>query len=161
MNRKGQTIVEFTLVALLLFTVLFAIVDLSVMFYVNLTMQRAVREGARRAITGQQTGLPGRNDLIQTIKDASNGLYEKNALENKDPEVSVLTPKETRNFSNYTGYRGTPIVDTGQQNDIIIVSLSYAWPLMTPIIKPFFKDGRYAFVARATMKNEPWGNNAP
>jgi Flp pilus assembly protein TadG len=161
MNCKGQTTVEFALVAVLLFTILFAIVDLSVLFYVERTMQQAVREGARYAITGQKTGMPGRAELIKTVKDASNGLYDKNALSDKDPTVSVLLPSETRNFSNYTGYRGTPVVDTGQQNDIIIVSLTYAWPLMTPFVRPFFRDGRYTFTTRATMRNEPWGGNGP
>ena len=52
MNRKGQTTVEFALTALVLLTFLFAAIDLAIMMYVNLTMQRAVREGARYAITG-------------------------------------------------------------------------------------------------------------
>jgi Flp pilus assembly protein TadG len=167
MDRKGQTTVEFALTALLLFAFLFAIIDLAVMFYVNLTMQHAVREGTRYAITGQPDSGPlagqSRKDaLTQIIINSSNGLY-KNDLNQEDPTVSVLTPTSTSGFSNYTG---TPAEYTGKPDQIIIVSLNYTWPLLTPILSPFFpvsQDGKgkniavYKFTVQATMKNELWG----
>jgi len=153
MDRKGQATVEFALTALLLFALVFAIIDLAVMFYVNLTMQSAVREGTRYAITGRKgDSTDRRTELINQIKINSNGLYEKNALRN-DPTVSILTPKMTNNFSNYSGH---PVNDTGNPDQIIIVSLTYGWPLLTPTLKPFFAGGVYKFTVRATMKNEPW-----
>lgn len=155
MDKKGQATVEFALVALLLSALLFAIIDLAYMCYVNLTMQEAVREGARYAVTGQ--GGATQASLIQKIRDSSNGLYDENALPEKDPTISILTPTSTQSFSNYSG---SPVTNgtTGQPNQIIIVSLTYAWPLMTPVFKPFFADGQnYVFTVRATMKNENWG----
>ena len=155
MDQKGQTTVEFALVALLLFGLLFAIIDLALMFYVNLTMQHAVREGARYAVTGQTVGAAGRDALIQKVKDASYGLYDQNALSQKDPTVSILTPTSTQSFTNYSG---TPVPgSTGTPDQIIIVSLTYAWPLLTPVLRPCFSNGNYTFTVRATMKNEPWG----
>ena len=146
MNRKGQSTIEFALTALLLLTILLSVAELAMMFYVNLTMQHAVRQGTRLAITGP----PGdrRSQLVQRIKDSSNGLYDKNALPRKDPTVSVLTP--TKGFDNYS------VAETGKPGDIIIVSLTYAWPLLTPALKPAFSDGRYTFTVRATMRNELW-----
>jgi len=77
MNSKGQTAVEFALEALVLLTLLFAFSGFAVMFYVNLAMQHAVRQGARCVVTGQ-AGLVGRRAaLVQKIKESSNGLYEK------------------------------------------------------------------------------------
>jgi Flp pilus assembly protein TadG len=155
MKSKGQTTVEFAMAAVLLLLFLFAVIDLSFMFYVNLTMQRAVREGARYAVTGQTHGKEGLDNMITCIKDASNGLYEQNYLKDEVPKVSVLTLADTKNFSNYTG---RPITDSiGNPTQIIIVSLKYAWPLMTPLISPFFTDGRYTFTVRATTRHEPWG----
>jgi type II secretory pathway pseudopilin PulG len=162
MNGKGQTTVEFALVAVLLLTILFAIVDLSVLFYVERTVQEAVREGARYAITGQRTETLNRRQSMQkVIEEASRGLLYQNKLPEKDPTVCVLIPSETRNFSNYSGYRCEPIGDTGGPNDILVVSLTYSWPLMTPFVKPFFNGDTYTFTTRVTMKNEPWGDNVP
>lgn len=154
MNNKGQTLVEFALVAVLFFTVTFAVVDLAIMLYVNLTMQHAVRTATRYAVTGQR--IPGndkRQSLIQKIKDNSCGLYDKNANETKAPTICVLTPSEVTSTSN-TGTVATG--DPGGRDDVIMVSLTYAWPLLTPLLKPFFPQGRYTFTVRSTMKNEPF-----
>ena len=132
MDKKGQTTVEFALAALLVLTLLFTIIDLGVMFYVNLTMQHAVREGARYAIIGQPSTSTGatadqaRLDALTTqIKNSSNGLYiDANIV--SGPTVSVLTPSNTVTFSNYTV---SPASGTGQPDQIIIVRLTYAWPL--------------------------------
>lgn len=163
MNTKGQTTVEFALAALVLFTFVFAIIDFVMMFYVNLTMQNAVREGARYAITGQadqpgqgvQNGEQRKKAMIKKMIESAHGLYEKNANPQKDPTVSVLTPSSDPTFSNYTG---RTVNDTGEPTEIVRVSLDYSWPLLTPILRPFFPDGKYAFVVRATMRHEPWEN---
>jgi Flp pilus assembly protein TadG len=157
MDRRGQTTVEFALVALLLLTFLFAIIDLAVMFYVNLTVQHAVREGARYAVVGQppgsSAGLARRAALTQKVLDSANGLCSGGNVVS-GPTVSVLTPANTNAFSQYSGRQ---VPDTGQSNQIIIVRMTYAWPLLTPILQPFFPDGKYTFTASATMKNEQWG----
>jgi Flp pilus assembly protein TadG len=151
-SQKGQTLVEFALVLPLLFLLLFGIVDLGIMFYVNLTMQYAVYQGTRYAVTGQSDlGTDRRSALIAKIKNSSFGLYDKNTHTPKDPEISVITPSKVT-FTNYTG---TPTTgNPGKPNDIIIVSLTYTWPLLTPMLKPFFPGGNYTFTVKATMKNE-------
>jgi hypothetical protein len=154
MNRQGQTTVEFAAAVFILFVFVFGLIDFGIMFYVNLTMQHAVREGVRHTITG--TGKDGGNRralLISTIRDYSNGLYDRNQYPEKDPVVSVITPVS----ATYDNYTGTRISDTGKPDDIIAVSLTYSWPLLTPILRPMFTNGAYTFTVRATMKNEPWG----
>lgn len=155
-NKIGQTTVEFAFAVLLLFGLLFAIIDLGVLFYVNLTMQHAVREGTRYAVTGRSNLDPnGKGDrraaLIQAIKNKSNGLYDKNKHDPKDPTINVITPSNVT-FSNYSG---TPTTgNPGNPGDVIEVSLTYTWPLITPILKPFFPNGQYTFTVRSTMTNE-------
>jgi hypothetical protein len=87
--------------------------------------------------------------LIDTIKDYSNGLYEKNSNDQKDPIVRVITPSTS--FDNYSGHTTS---GTGKADDIVMVSLTYSWHLLTPFLKPFFPNGTYTFTVRTTMKNE-------
>jgi Flp pilus assembly protein TadG len=157
-NNNGQTTLEFALAAILFFSLLFAIFDLAMMFYVNLTMQHAVREGTRYAITGRSNLDPNQNSpnrraaMIQKIKDSSNGLYDRNLHVPKDPIISIIKPGNVT-FSNYSG---TPTTgNPGQPNDTIIVRLTYTWPLVTPILKPFISGGKYTFTVKSTMRNEP------
>jgi Flp pilus assembly protein TadG len=151
-NKNGQALVEFALVVLLLFGILFTIMDLGIMFYVNLTMQHAVREGLRYAVTGRSDlGADRRSALIQKIKNSSNGLYDKNLHVPKDPQINVINPSHVT-FSNYTG---TPTTgNPGNPTQTIVVSLTYTWPLLTPILKRFFTGGQYTFTVKSTMTNE-------
>lgn len=154
-NNKGQTIVEFALAAILLLGVLFLILDLAMLFWVNMTMQHAVREGARYAVTGRSDlGADRRSALIAKIRDQSMGLYDRNLNVPKDPTIKVITPSNV-GFQNYTGGT-TQTGNPGQAGDTIVVSLTYKWKVITPFLKPVFPDGIYTFTVRATMKNEPF-----
>ena len=73
---RGGTLVEFALVAPLLILLIMAALELSIMYWVNLTLQHAVREGARYAVTGQGGAL--REQLaVQRIVEQSMGLYPR------------------------------------------------------------------------------------
>ena len=160
LNSYGQSLVEFALVGLVFFSLLFAVLDLGFMFYVNLTMQHAVREGTRYAVTGRSNlGTDRRSALIQLIKNSSNGLYDKNLTPHDEPgmqsynnpSISVIKPSNV----TFTNYSGTPTTgDPGKPDDVIVVRLTYTWSLITPILRPFFPGGKYTFTVKSTMKNE-------
>ncbi len=144
-ERRGQTIVEFALVVPIIFLLLFGLIDLGIMFYVNLTMQNAVRQGARTSVVGSSSGGPTqRAALIQTIRDSSNGLYDKG-----QPRLTtyIVTPGSST-FSNFTG------ANIGGSGQIVMVRLDYTWPLLTHILSPFFTNDEYSFTVKATMRNE-------
>lgn len=150
-NNKGTSILEFSMIAVLFFGAVFLIVDLGMMLYVNLTMQHAVREGARYAITGQDNLSPDgrRAAVVQKIRDNSIGLCDKypcsiNFFKLNEPDPIPFDPGDPRSG------------DVGNPSEIIIVSLDYSWPLITPIVKPFFSDGAYSFTVRSAMRNEPF-----
>src|SRR3990172_11341519 len=129
-NKKGQTMVEFALIGILLFGLVFAVIDFGYMFYVNLTMQHAVREGARYAITGSSSLDPGgvRASVIQKIKNSSVGLCDKYTC-----TFTFVTLNSNPNDPN-----------VGEPSELITIRVAYSWPLLTPILKPFFPDGKYS-----------------
>ena len=147
-DRRGQSIVEFALVVPIVFLLLFGLADLGVMFYVNLTMQNAVREGARSSVVGSSSGGPTqRAALVQTIKDSSNGLYDKDAHGQPKLTTYIVTPGSST-FKNFTG------ANIGGGGQIVMVQLDYTWPLLTHILSPFFTNDEYSFTVKATMRNE-------
>ena len=52
-RQQGGELVEFSLIMIPMFGVLFLIIDLSWMLFARATLQYAVREGVRYAVTGQ------------------------------------------------------------------------------------------------------------
>lgn len=153
-GRKGQALVEFALALPILLLFVFGIIDLAWMFYVNLTMQHAVREGTRYAVTGRKDlGRDRREAMIQKIKNESMGLYDKNLHEPKDPRIAVISPDKVT-FENYTGTSTTG--DPGARDEVILVSLTYTCPLLTPVLKPLMSGGAYTFTVKSTMRNKPF-----
>jgi len=135
------------IVAPVLLLVMLALVELSLMFFTTLTMQYAVREGARYAITGQRSLDPKISDqqryaaVIESMRSNALGMYEK-----VSPVISV----------NGKGYSNTTYSDGmfGEAGDIIVLQLDCTWPVTTPLLSQLFKDGKYRFAVAATMRNE-------
>ena len=151
MRRRdsGQTLVEFAVVAIVFFMTLFTIMDFAMMFYVNQTMQHAVRSGARLAVVNP--GASCGATIVANIKTQSMGFYDKNAYSTKTPVISLQT------LGAYGDVNGSTISDgsCGTPQQPITVSLTYSWPIMTPFLKPFFTNGMYTFTVKATVVNEP------
>lgn len=147
-RQRGASAVEFALIAPLLFFLLFAAIEMGLLYWANLTMQHAVREGARYAVTGQSnldTGPTPQRYLavIQNIKNNSMGLYTK-----LNTAISVNNSTASSDPGTYTsGMFGNP-------GDILILRLDCTWRIMTPFLMPFFPDGQYRFSVAATMRNE-------
>ncbi len=143
--EKGATVVEFALIVPLLLILLMAIIELGALFWVNMTMQHAVREGARYAITGRIDLDPNPNPadrlrpaaVAEKIKLSSLGLYDSvvTDLIVTDPDGNVLT-----------GFGGP--------GETLVINLHCSWPLLTPLIRPFFDGGSYNFQVSSTMRNE-------
>ncbi len=126
---------------------LLALVEFGTMFFATLTMQYAVREGARYAVTGQKNLDPNTADqqryaaVIQKIRDSSTGMYAK------------VTPKISVNGKAYEeADYGSGMF--GGAGDIVVLRLDCSWTVATPLISAFFTDGKYRFAVAATMRNE-------
>ncbi len=154
-RQAGSATIEFALVCAVYLLLLLAIVEFGILLWVNLTMQHAVREGARYAVTGQSNLDPNRsspqryNAVLQDIKDQSMGLY---GIVNPTVEVSI-------NGGSATAYGDPSLYNNamfGGPGDIVELKLNCAWPILTPLVEPFFAGtgGQYRFSVAATMRNE-------
>jgi Flp pilus assembly protein TadG len=146
-RQSGATVVEMAIIAPVFLLVMLALVELSLMFFATLTMQYAVREGARYAITGQSDLDPATsnqqryNAVIQSMRDNSLGFYDR------------LTPRISVNGVGYTSSNyGNSMFGTA--GSIVVLQLTTDWPVTTPLLSQLFKDGKYTFVVGATMRNE-------
>jgi len=66
-RQKGAEIVEFGLTIVPLFGFIFLILDVSWMIFAQVTLQNAVRQGVRYAVTGQVISGKGQDDSIKTV----------------------------------------------------------------------------------------------
>jgi hypothetical protein len=153
--QRGASVVEFAIVAAISLSLLLGIVELGLVYFVNLTMQYAVREGARYAITGQASLDPNTSNqqrylaIVQEIKNSSLGYF--------DPVVKNIVV--TVNNGAPTGYDKSAAYASGMfggPGDIVVLRLDCSWTVMTPYLKLAFDGGEYAFSVAATMRNESY-----
>lgn len=145
-KERGASAVEFAIIAPALFLLLIAIVEVCMLFWVNLTMQYAVREGARYAVTGRADLDPHpTNDkrhraVIEAIRENSMGLFDR-----VEPRINNVK------YGNPSAYHTGMF---GKAGGVFVLRIDCTWPLMTPILRPFFNDGKYRFSVATTMRNE-------
>ncbi len=148
-RQRGVAVVEFAFAAMLFFTLVFSILDWSYLFWANLTMQHAAREGARYAVTGQSGMSPTPGDRCaaarEMIRQQSMGLYE---------QTSAVTIFKTINSAGVITTLGSgSCYGAGQ---VIIVQVDSRLAPLTPFLRPFFAStgNEYRFSVSTTMKNE-------
>ena len=144
--------VEFALTAMLFFIVLLAIIDLGYLFWGNLSMQHAVREGARYAVTGQSGLDPNPQGTAQDRCDAAVAAIRKQSMGFFDRASPVVVFKTIDAVTGaITPVPGNSCIAAGQ---IIVIQVNCTLPLLTPLLQPFFGGADYAFSVSTTMKNE-------
>jgi hypothetical protein len=151
-RERGVAVVEFAFAAILFFTLVLSIVDWSYLFFTNLTMQHAVREGARYAVTGQSGLDPGGGGdrcaaARERIRLDSMGLYEQTS--------STTIFKTIDAAGNIVTLGSGSCYGAGQ---LIIVQVDSKVRPLTPFVRPFFSGtgNEYRFSVSTTMKNEAY-----
>ncbi len=150
-RQRGVAAVEFGLVALFFFTLIFSIIDWSYLFFANLSMQHAVREGARYAVVGRSDLAPGSNPgdrcaaVKEKIRQQSWGLYDRGSSTTTFKTIDAAGNVVTLGSGSCYG-----------ANQLIIVEVTSHIAAFTPFVRRFFGNGEYEFTVAATMKNEAW-----
>ena len=86
-NESGQTLVEFALIASLLFLILFGIIEFGRIFHAYLVVTSAAREGARKAaITGTAA------DIETAVRNAVSSLSTNVVSKSKNEVLSTMAP---------------------------------------------------------------------
>jgi hypothetical protein len=140
-RQRGGTLVEFALVAPLVILLIMAALELAILFWVNLSLQHAVREGARYAVTGQG-GVLREQLTLQRIVDQSMGLYQR-----VQPVLSI-----NRADAPSDPARMLPGM-LGAGGALMLLQIDGAWPVASPLLQPWL-GAVYRFRVAATMRNE-------
>ena len=150
---SGQTLVEFAIAAMVFLLLLFATIDFGYFYYVKVTLQNAVRQAGRYAITGNCSagtncfvgGTTNRyNSIIQVALTYSFGLITASNV-----SITCLPPPIglTGGCPSYAGGAGGP-------GDTVMITATYTWHPVTALVSKFFNNGVYTFSVSATFKNE-------
>jgi hypothetical protein len=137
--------VEAAIIAPFLLLMTFSIVDFATMFYVHLTIESAVSQATRYAVTGRTLQDAGGQELNRagTIMAAA-----------RRAAPTVTIPDSAFSFSHMTPGSASWSGGTGGPGDIERVGITLTWSFFTPTVRAFFTNGQVTLRAESIMKNE-------
>jgi len=146
---SGQTMVETAFAISVLLTLMMATVDFGWLLSNKLTLQNAVRQAGRYAITGQCIESNGScsetryNSILTTLENYSLGRI------NSANVGSVVS------FTCTDQGGGCPS-GAGGPGDVITIKVSYPYQFITPAIAACFPSHTYTITVSASFTNEPF-----
>ena len=130
-RRRGSVLVEGALVILPLFAVLFAVLDLSIAVFVKNTVQFAVCQGVRYAITSQTMAGKGQDDSIKAVVEG----YTLGFLDSLSPDH---IGKSRLSITYYDPLALSAVAGVGSNigGNIVVVSANgRSWAWMVPLLR--------------------------
>lgn len=164
-DDRGVTAVEFGLLALPFFTVIFAIIETAMMFFAQQILDSAIEDASRMVKTGQaQTSGYTITDFKNYmcgytfgLFNCSNILVQVNTI---STFASVVTAPTVENCTSSTcTWSVTDVYSPGTGRSIVQVSAWYRWPLL--VVLPYFNlknqpDNYRLMSSIRVFKNEPY-----
>jgi Flp pilus assembly protein TadG len=149
----GQSLTEFAMVVPVFFLLMFGIIDLGRVFYTQLTLQHAMRQAARLAVTGNKTtdaSNPTRNRVDSIILAAKQAAVGLNVA---DSNIQISSkPFGTSGVGVTNG-----VARAGGPGEVVTIQMAADLLLITPMIGRFFgPDNTYHFTVQASFRNEPF-----
>ena len=174
-TRRGVSALEFALVAPVFFILLIGVFDLSILFFLMLTLESATLDAARFGSTGAVPEDATRDKRIrQIVHGATMGLLDDNNLDiqmlvydsyedvaaaewlfdvngNGDHDTGEVFHDVNGN-GEWDGDPGVP--GSGAADDIVVYRVSAQYQLMTPLMDELI--GAIPIRSAAPIRNEPF-----
>lgn len=147
-RQGGVATLEFALAAPIVLALIFSTFDLSLRLWAQMTLQYAVREGARYSVVdqGHIDSDPSCDDVIGVIQRNSMGLT---AILNPRYEITINNGKPHTEQIRLGGSCMSGMF--GGRGDLVTLRLTAKWPGITPF---FGGVPAYEFSVAAIMQNE-------
>lgn len=160
-DRKGVAAIEFAILALPLFIMIFGIIEVSLMFFVNSALDASVHKISRMIRTGEIASskitladFKARicNDMLLSFSCSSDLLVKVNVLDLS----SAASGDPIDDSGNLTV---TETYDIGKGSDYILVQTFLPWTAAVnffSLSSAKLSDGRYLLGSSVLFRNEPF-----
>lgn len=165
-DRKGATAVEFALIAVPFFILIFGLIELAILFLFSTTLDYGMAEASRRIRTGelQTQGEVDAGDFKELVCGNLFGLMDcENNLE-IDVRVFASFSASSEGVDSPQDEDGefddsSLTFAMGSANDIVMVRVFYEYQLFTPVLSTALTnmpDGRRLLTSSMVFRNEPF-----
>jgi Flp pilus assembly protein TadG len=166
-GRRGAAAVEFALVSIPFFALMFGIIEVGLIYFVATTLEAATNEAARQIRTGQLQGqaTPETAAGFKTLICGQLAWLGSNCTNNLTVQVQTFSSFQTVtqpspivngqiNQNNLTFSLGGP-------GDIVLVQAFYQWTVLAPALDRIgtpLNGGKMLLTSTSVFRNEPYGS---
>jgi len=162
--RSGSSAVEFAFVGLPFFFMLFAIMEIGLIFVTDSILDNATSNAARLVRTGQATGSSMTGAQFKTELCSRMSIFSGDCAAKATVDVRALPQFRNANppdpIANGTSFDASGLTYiSGQPGDLMLVRVWYEHPLITPFLAQAISqldDGKTLIVATTAFRNEPF-----
>jgi Flp pilus assembly protein TadG len=136
-DANGTTAVEFAILAFPFFVLLFAIIEMSLIFFAGQILESSVDEVARMVRTGQINNTSNSGTLRTAICDEASILFDcagikvdMKVVDKFDDLGNPPTPNPDTNITDFSQYSFQPPCP----EKVVMITASYEWPIFTYLI---------------------------
>jgi Flp pilus assembly protein TadG len=167
-GEDGIAAVEFGIVAVPFFALMFAIIETAMIFFASQTLEAAVADSARLIMTGQaQTQSFSQTDFknavcskIVALFDCANGMQIDVKTYTSFSSISSAKPIDANGNLQTSNFGYSP----GNACDIVVVRLMYQWPVYVSLLSldkmADLSGNKKLLMATAAFRNEPFSNTS-
>ncbi|HYD17141.1 MAG TPA: TadE/TadG family type IV pilus assembly protein [Patescibacteria group bacterium] len=163
-NEEGVTAVEFSLVAMPMFTLIFGIIELSMFFASGTVLEGASAEAARRIRTGQvQQSEEPEEEFKKLLCDQGGSMLDCDKIQYEVIHVggnsfSIADTMEPE-FDDEGNLIPHPF-DAGSESEVVMVRTFYKWTFYTPFIGSMLTAGSgqdwIGHMSTVVIRTEPY-----
>ena len=151
---RGSVSIEMAVSSLLFFAALLAVFDFGRMFFYQSRLKYAVSQSTRFATTG---------NVLDDPNEPGSSLSRAQSIVVMIKQLSGFSGMEDADITIVSfGSSGAITPGAGGPGDVVSVTASYRIGLIAPYLSPLFANGKWAFSATTTFRNEefPGGQQA-
>lgn len=160
-NERGVTAVDFALVATPFFATLFAVLEVTMIFFGSSALETGVQEAARTIRTRElQMSGGGLEEFRDRLCDQAGTLIQCNSKLNID--VRTYPAFADADMSPPVDAEGNPIAGAfipGGPLDVVVVRAYYVWDIYTPLLGAILGNvgstNSRLLISTAAFRNEP------
>ena len=162
-DERGVTAIEFGILALPFFMLVFAIIETSMMFFAGQILDSAVEDASRAVRTGQAQTYTI-DEFRGLVCEYTFGLFDCNQIRLKvdtlpDFTSTAIAPPVQNCTETTCTWTMVEEFDPGARKEVMQVFAYYRWPLL--IVMPYFNlknqpDNYRLLAATRVFRNEPF-----
>ncbi|MEP1932015.1 MAG: TadE/TadG family type IV pilus assembly protein [Roseibium sp.] len=161
-DKKGVTAIEFAMVGVPFFTILFAIIEVGLVFLVNRMVDNAVISAARMIRTGQnQSESFSADNFAKQVCDHMPPFLckpERFLVDVQSVDSFAKAPGADSLYDKDGNLKEKHSYQQSNAGDIVVVNVVYKWPMFTSVMNLNDMDHGNERHLSSTMvfRNEPW-----